>query len=210
MGTYTIKGKRYQITAEEEQKILSERTKITMFADRLECIDNMTDEETGQFFKAIMQHFRTGVMPVLNDRYMDAQLATIKNGADILNKQYITQTLKNRINSGSLLSPAEIKEPLEATGYPLEATGYDRKRMEATLYIDTGTVTDKVTDTGIDINKDKGEGKEIPTEEDIKRFFSLKWPDKDPDEFISLHVLSNLPENWRWYINEYFNKGDSS
>lgn len=201
MGIYTIKGKQYTITEEEEQKILSERTTITIYVDRLECLDNMTDEEAGQFIKAIMQHFKTGIMPVFKDRYMDSQLSTIKNGAHILEEKYIRRTLANRINSGSPLSPPEIRNPVEASGFPMEATGFNRKPLEA--YKDTDTGTNTYTYTNKEKERKTERKSDFPTMEAIHQYFKDMWPTKDPCLFLQKYPLETLPANWKLEIDTF-------
>ncbi|MDO4491900.1 MAG: DUF6291 domain-containing protein [Lachnospiraceae bacterium] len=201
MGKYFIKKKEYEITEKEEKEILAERKTLSMYADRLECIENMSDEEAGQFIKAIYSYFKTGVMPELGDRYMDGQLQNMKNGMILLERQYIKKTLTNWINSGSSKSP----KPLEASdshSLPVEATGSNWQPMGAYRDRDSYTYSDR--DKYRDREREKERNREPPTIEDIRTYIRDKWNNKkSAEEFISKNPIDKLHELWRNDIDTF-------
>lgn len=90
-----------ELTAEDIADILSKRTALTIFNDKLESVINDPDlsrEDLGEIFIAYFRMRIYGETPAFNDRFLRKVFELLASGDKYTDRNYIETTLRNRAN----------------------------------------------------------------------------------------------------------------
>lgn len=125
---------------------MTNRNSFLLYTDRLEILDELSDEDAGKLFKAVVEYVKNGSEPP-RGTLTSIAFRGVKNGIDVATENYKKLCLKNRDNGKKGGRPKTEK----ANGFeskeekPSGYFGIEKETQKTLTKTDTKTKTDVTT-----------------------------------------------------------------